>query len=142
MSQQLLISCLKVPITINEQVILKWILKTKSFGWANHAQTLGEIILKNNWNYVAEKLYKESYGFLASKGYFKPTVDRCVTLLGAWERAKVSLICEKAPNPSRDVILNRLTALAAELAHDRLENIWLRAGGTLGRLQSYGSSTE
>jgi hypothetical protein len=142
LSQQLLISCLRVPITINEQVILKWILKTKSFGWANHAQTLGEIILKNNWNYVAEKLYKESYGFLASKEYFKPTVDRCVTLLGYWERTKVSLLSEKLSTPSSDVLLNRLSVLAAELAHDRLDSIWLRAGGNLGVLHSYGSSSE
>lgn len=142
LSQQLLISCLRVPITINEQVILKWILKTKSFGWSNYAQTLGEIILKNNWNYVAEKLYKESYGFLASKGYFKPTVDRCVTLLGAWEKAKVSLLSEKSPTPSSEVILNRLSVLAAELAHDRLDSIWLRAGGNLGILHSNGSSSE
>ena len=54
----------------------------------------------------------------------------------------MSLLSDKLSTPSRDLLLNRLSVLASDLAHDRLDSIWLRAGGNPGALHSYGSSSE
>lgn len=140
--QQLLISCLRVPISQDERKIFSWILKAHEYGWANHANALGEIILKNKWAYIAEELYKQSYGYFGRKDYFKSAVDRCESLLNFFQRTIVSGKSGARLEDKESVIINKLTELAAELAHDRLESIWQRAGGRLGKLHSSGSSYE
>ncbi|TMO84426.1 hypothetical protein [Pseudoalteromonas spongiae] len=140
--QQLLLSCLRVPVSKDERKILSWILKAHEYGWANYAYPLGEIILKNKWVHIAEELYKQSYGYFGSKDYFKAAVDRCESLLNLFQRTIVSKKSGTQLAVNEDVIIYRLAELASELAHDRLESIWQRAGGKLGALHLSGSSYE
>jgi len=142
LSPQLLIPCLAVPISTNENEILRWVFKVNSFDWPIYINKLGEIILLRQWRFLAKELYKESYGFLGTKGYLKPAVDHCTELLGTWERVTVSIKDERLIKQNRECVINRVSALAAELAHDRLEYIWSKAGGRLGDLHSYGSFSE
>ena len=142
LSPQLLISCLSVPISTNEHEVLRWVFKVNSFDWSIYINKLGEITQLHQWRHLAKELYKESYGFLGNKTYLKPAVDHCASLLGTWERTTVSIKGGGLTTQNKECVINRVSALAAELAHDRLEYIWQKAGGNLGVLHSYGSSSE
>jgi hypothetical protein len=142
LSPQLLISCLSVPISTNEHEVLRWVFKVNSFDWSIYINKLGEITQLHQWRHLAKELYKESYGFLGNKAYLKPAVDHCASLLGTWERTRVSIKGGGLTTQNKECVINRVSALAAELAHDRLEYIWQKAGGRLGDLHSKGSFSE
>jgi hypothetical protein len=121
---------------------LRWVFKVNSFDWSIYINKLGEITQLHQWRHLAKELYKESYGFLGNKAYLKPAVDHCASLLGTWERTTVSIKGGGLTTQNKACVINRVSALAAELAHDRLEYIWQKAGGNLGVLHSYGTSSE
>lgn len=139
---QLLISCLDIPIVATQHEILRWIFKVNTSAWSHHIKKLGDIILANRWSHIANELYRDTYGFFASKKHLKPAVERSKSLLGFWERTKVDISSGKNTTHDKNIIITRLSTLSAELGYDRLESIWLRAGGSLSSLRSYGSALE
>jgi hypothetical protein len=141
-SSKLLISFLELPIASNEHDILKWIFKVNRSDWTMHAGKLGEIILLRQWQSIAKAIYKESYGFLANKKYLQPAVVKSESLLSSWERTMVGFSHGIPITSNKEQLVNRLSSIAAELAYDRLESIWVSVGGNSGVLLTHGSALE
>jgi hypothetical protein len=135
-----LISFLELPLARNEHDILKWIFKVNRSDWSMHAGKLGEIILLRQWKSIAKTLYKESCGFLANKSYLKPAVVKSESLLSPWERTVLGFSSGTPSTSNREQLVNRLSSIAAGLAYDRLETIWVSVGGNSGVLHTHGTA--
>lgn len=114
--------------SVNEDEAIAWLSATRSALWGPAARSVGESVFKKRWRRAAFEIYRLSK---RSTPELQVAAEICQDLLPAWDRliltwgrAKVS----SHMNMERTVI-ERAADLGASLAPDRLEYIWVRAGG-------------
>lgn len=134
-----ILSYLSQSINHREEDVLRWIKKINSKNVNLHAHSLGRILLEKSWAKVANSLFQSSYGLLAKTPYFKPTVDVCSQLLDRSNKLWFSLYSGPLTLSQRDIVIEQFAEVGANIAYDRLEYLWLKAGGRPSRLRSYGT---
>lgn len=139
---EFIISYLSQPINHYEQDILRWIKKTHSKSSNSYAKSLGKIILENRWTGVANGLYQSSFGLFSSTPQFKPTVEACSELLSSRNKLFLPFYVGQPTQAGRYEVIRLFSEVSSDLAHDRLEFFWLKAGGKLGRLKLQGTESD
>ncbi|WP_065204322.1 GAP1-N1 domain-containing protein [Shewanella woodyi] len=139
---EFIISFLSQSINHSERDVLRWIKKNNSKSWDSYAKSLGMIVLKNQWSAVANDLYKSSFGFLSSTPHFKPTVETCSELLSSRNKLFLTVFTGQPTHTSRYEVIRLFSEISSDLAHDRLEFFWQKAGGKLGQLKLQGTESD
>ncbi|ALO41818.1 GAP1-N1 domain-containing protein [Pseudoalteromonas phenolica] len=137
-----ILSYLSQSISHREDDVLNWVKKAHSYNFHSHARMLGNIILEKRWNRVANGLYQSSYGWLADTSYFKPTVEACSELLSSSNKFWFSFYTGTSTQPHQNEIIKKFSEVCADLAYDRLDYIWRKAGGNPSRLKSSGTESD
>lgn len=108
--------------------------------WQHVAERIGQGVLKRNWKRAARTLYRRA----RSEPAFRLAAVEARQLLSSWERYRLSALSgETEVEHAKSAPLQRRVAdLGAELAPDRLDDIWERAGGQRKRLPRLGSPDE
>lgn len=136
LSPQALAALLNWNVWLDEHEVIHWILRPKSVEWAPAAATLGQALHARRWKHAADRLYELSKRFPE----LRPAVVACQELLSPWQRWLFSWREAGARSVETDIapLIRRVAELGAELATDRLEYIWERAGGERRHLKSGG----
>ncbi|AIL71303.1 hypothetical protein VV93_v1c22250 [Vibrio vulnificus] len=137
-----ILSYLSQSIAHREDDVLNWVKKAHSKNFHSHAHMLGNVILEKRWSEVANCLYQSSYGWLADTPYFKPTVEACSVLLNSSNKFWFSFYTGTSPQPHQNEIIKKFSEVSADLAYDRLDYIWQKAGGKPSRLKNVGTELD
>lgn len=137
-----ILSYLSQSISHREDDVLNWVKKAHSYNFHSHARILGNIILEKRWNRVANGLYQSSYGWLADTSYFKPTVEACSELLSSSNKFWFSFYTGTSTQPHQNEIIKKFSEVCADLAYDRLDYIWRKAGGNPSKLKNSGTESD
>ncbi|WP_394126215.1 effector-associated domain EAD1-containing protein [Vibrio hepatarius] len=137
-----LLSYLSQSITHREDDVLNWVKKAHSKNFHSHAHMLGNVILEKRWSKVANYLYQSSYGWLPDTPYFKPAVEACSGLLNASNKFWFSFHTGTSTQPHQNEIIKKFSEVSADLAYDRLDYIWQKAGGKPSRLKNSGTELD
>ncbi|GIA94128.1 hypothetical protein VCSRO136_0841 [Vibrio cholerae] len=137
-----ILSYLSQSISHREEDVLRWVKKVHSRTSSAHAHMLGNIILEKRWKNVANGLYQSSYGWLAETPNFKSTIETCSELLNSTNRLWYSLYTGTSTQPHQSEIIRKFSEVSADLAYDRLDSIWQKAGGRPSRLKSHGTELD
>lgn len=137
-----ILSYLSQSISHREEDVLRWVKKVHSRTSSAHAHMLGNIILEKRWKKVANGLYQSSYGWLAETPNFKSTIETCSELLNSTNRLWYSLYTGTSTQPHQSEIIRKFSEVSADLAYDRLDSIWQKAGGRPSRLKSHGTELD
>ena len=109
--------------------------------WQSQSNTVGMIINQNRWKSIAKDIYSS---YRNGDKQFKETIPHIKALLSKPERLKLKLF-EARSFPTRNTIVSSseineiIIELCAELFADRLQTIWLRAGGKTSDLVNHGT---
>ncbi|WP_199922466.1 GAP1-N1 domain-containing protein [Pseudoalteromonas piratica] len=137
-----ILSYLSQSIAHREDDVLNWLKKSHSNGFHSNAHMLGNLILEKRWNRVANCLYQSSYGWMTETPYFKPAVEACSELLNSSNKFWFSINAGTSPLPHQSEIIKKFSEISANLAYDRLDYIWLKAGGKPSRLKNSGTELD
>ncbi|CAH7073582.1 conserved hypothetical protein [Vibrio chagasii] len=137
-----ILSYLSQSISHREEDVLRWVKKIHSRTSSAHAHMLGNIISEKRWKKVANGLYQSSYGWLAETPNFKSTIETCSELLNSTNRFWYSLYTGTSTQPHQSEIIKKFSEVSADLAYDRLDSIWQKAGGRPSRLKSHGTELD
>ncbi|CAK2573303.1 Effector-associated domain-containing protein [Vibrio crassostreae] len=137
-----ILSYLSQSISHREDDVLNWVKKAHSKNLHSHAHRLGNVILEKRWNRVANGLFQSSYGWLANTPYFKPTVEACSELLNSSNKFWFSFYTGTSTQPHQNEIIKKFSEVSADLAYDRLDYIWQKAGGKPSRLKNSGTELD
>jgi hypothetical protein len=131
-SARLLAALLEWNVQLDEQDVIKWLRGAARSGWAHNADGLGRAVLKAGWKQAASELYSLSKW----APELRPAVDVCQDLLPWWDRLLFSLSGSPGKPTGMDeaLLAKRVAELGADLAPDRLDALWERAGGSLKHL--------
>lgn len=108
--------------------------------WSKGAQSLGEIVVERRWRSVAKEiasLYRHH-----KKEVF-PALQVCYDLLSFFDRFLIP-----KPNGAASSLFNKnelilgIAEVGSEIAHDRLEDLWVRAGGRAASLHTSVTSAD
>ncbi|KDM93142.1 effector-associated domain EAD1-containing protein [Photobacterium galatheae] len=136
------LSYLSQNISHHENDVLILIKKINSKCLSNHANILGNIIFEKRWNKVANGLFKSSYGWMPETPHFKPTIEACSELLDSTNTFWFSFYTGKSTQHHRNEIIKRFSEVCANIAYDRLDSIWLKAGGNASKLKNHGTELD
>ena len=109
--------------------------------WQSQSNTVGMIINQNRWKSIAKDIYSS---YRNGDKQFKETIPHIKALLSKSEKLKLKLF-EARSFPTRNTIVSSseineiIIELCAELFADRLQTIWLRAGGKTSDLVNHGT---
>lgn len=137
-----ILSYLSQSISHREDDVLNWVKKAHSKNFHSRAHILGNVILEKRWNRVANGLFQSSYGLLADTPYFKPTVEACSELLSSSNKFWFSFYTGTSTQPHQKEIIKKFSEVCADLAYDRLDYIWQKAGGKPSRLKNSGTELD
>ncbi|NNP77816.1 hypothetical protein A7P54_15530 [Acinetobacter sp. Ac_3412] len=124
--------------SINEE-IAKYLLSHGS--WQSQSNRIGIIIRQKRWKSIAKDIYSS---YKNGNKQFKEIIPHIKTLLSRPERLRLKLL-EARSFPTRNTIVSSseineiIIELCAELFADRLQTIWLRAGGKASDLVNNGT---
>ena len=138
-SAEVLAEVLAWDISLSEREVIDWLGYPKREEWkASIAAALGRTIYSKRWENVASEIY-DLY-IWKSRTELKPALEACLGLFLSWQRFHLSLkgVGDKA-NASDNELVRRVAELGAELAPDKLEYIWERAGGKRKQLRQGGN---
>jgi GTPase-associated protein 1, N-terminal domain type 1/Effector-associated domain 1 len=106
--------------------------------WRYGSESLGRLISERAWGSAAKDLFQRFYW--RGEGSVLPALKECRNQLNWLDNFWLSY---KIPNESkslqRDKLIKMVAYLGARYEPDRLNVIWEKAGGKLGRLESAGS---
>ncbi|CAD6563039.1 hypothetical protein ACFQ3P_41175 [Paraburkholderia sabiae] len=121
---------LQWPDAISERDLLTWI---AAMPLDHVGVELGKHGKEKGWRRVAEALYRGStYDSAAFAGAWE-----CRTLLSSWQQFVLSYRGNRSAGAGQDgirAIEDRIVAIGASYADERLRDIWIRAGGDVSRL--------
>lgn len=137
-----ILSYLSQSISHREDDVLNWVKKAHSKNLHSYAHRLGNVILEKRWSRVANGLFQSSYGWLANTPYFKPTVEACSELLNSSNKLWFSFYTGTSTQPHQNEIIKKFSEVSADLAYDRLDYIWQKAGGKPSRLKNSGTELD
>ncbi|MFM2622558.1 GAP1-N1 domain-containing protein [Vibrio owensii] len=137
-----ILSYLSQSISHREDDVLNWVKKAHSNNFHSRAHILGNIILEKRWSRVANGLFQSSYGWLADTPCFKPTVEACSELLNSSNKFWFLFYTGTSTQPHQNEIIKKFSEVSADLAYDRLNYIWQKAGGKPSRLKSFGTELD
>lgn len=108
--------------------------------WSKDSKMLGEIVQERQWKLIARELASE---YRHRKKYVLPALHACYALLGFFDKISI-------PRPSdigsieieRNEIIASIAEVGSEIAHDRLEDLWVRAGGRAASLPTSVNSAD
>ena len=139
-SAKMLAEVLTWDVSLSENKVIRWLKTTKSREWEpSIAAAFGQTIYSKKWENVASEIY-DLY-IWKSRTEFKPALEACWRLLSFLRRLYLSSqgIGDKANASDQKELVRRVAELGAELAPDKLEYIWERAGGKRKQLRQGGS---
>ena len=118
--------CLSNHISTDERKIFSWLCKTNSSRWDQNAlNKLSSLIKANKWRNLVTLLFKN---YLVHSE-FNSVVHDCSDFLNLLDSWRLRFYRGLASPSDRRELVKRLADLGAELAPDRLEYFWVRAGG-------------
>ncbi|HYH96088.1 effector-associated domain EAD1-containing protein [Hyalangium sp.] len=137
LSARVLAVLLNWDVRLDEQEARRWIFRPKPSEWAPVAVALGQAVRARGWKHVASDLYELS----KRSPELRPAADACQSLLSSWQRWLLSWGGTGSRSPELNIgpVVLRVAELGANLADDRLEDIWERAGGERKHLKSSGA---
>ncbi|VVO34516.1 effector-associated domain EAD1-containing protein [Pseudomonas fluorescens] len=108
--------------------------------WSKGSRSLGEMVQVKQWRSVAKEI---AHQYSYSRTEVLPALHACYELLGFFDR----LLIPKPPEATATRIdTNEIIVCVAEVgsdvAHDRLEDFWVRAGGRAASLSTSGNSAD
>jgi hypothetical protein len=108
--------------------------------WSVGAERFGRLVHERRWKTVANKL--ASY-YRMGHTEVLPAVHACYDFLGIFDSWLIpNPFGAIAPSLDSNALVSEVAEIGSEIAHDRLEDIWLRAGGKAAQLVSYGTFAE
>jgi hypothetical protein len=136
-SARLLATLLQWNVRLDEQEAIHWLNGPKHSDLVPVARAVGQAILARGWERAAKAIYTRWKGVTE----LRPAVEACQDLLSSFERWMLSLFGTSKRSIGQDDIplMHRVAELGANLAPDRLDDIWERAGGERKHLNSSGS---
>lgn len=138
----LLISYLTKNNPCNENEILRWLNKVPSVQWTLYAQELGVIVLKNRWSRIANEICNSSFSRWPKTPQLKIAVKIFLELLNYSNRWTYIFSDNKNKLLNKNELIQYLSEICEDIAHDRLEYFWKKAGGKACKLQQNGTSSE
>lgn len=136
-----IVSILEWSIILEEKLAVDWISGARHADWAAVARRLGEAVLARRWSRAAGEIYSRCRWSTRS---LCQAAIACQELLFVWQRWWLEPSHYGAYLSEADLktLVARVGELGANLAPDRLEDIWERAGGERKRLQGNGAPDE
>jgi hypothetical protein len=108
--------------------------------WGKGAAKLGALIRVRRWRSIADNLYKR---YVNGETGILAALEECKDQLSFWQSYRFSTLCNvDAPALSVDVLIDRVAELGGDLAADRLDDVWQRAGGKKKQLLSQGTAAQ
>ncbi|WP_207285980.1 effector-associated domain EAD1-containing protein [Pseudomonas sp. FW300-N2A2] len=108
--------------------------------WSKGSRSLGEMVQERQWRSIAKEIASE---YRYTRTEVLPALHACYELLGFFDR----LLIPRPPDAiAIGIDMNEIIAGVAEVgcdvAHDRLEDLWVRAGGRAASLSTSGNSAD
>ncbi|WP_336915540.1 GAP1-N1 domain-containing protein [Vibrio cholerae] len=138
----ILINYLSKNIIFNESNISSWIQKVNSNDWIECATSLGVIVKKNSWSSVANNIFDLSCGFFATTPKLKPAIQECSDLLHYFNQVTYRFLNGAPSSEDRNAVIGRFADECSEIAHNKLEYYWKKAGGNLKTLSLTNSPSQ
>jgi hypothetical protein len=141
-SARLIVALLKWNVPVGEEEAIRWLDGPKPADWAPVAESFGRAVHVREWKRAAKEIYNRS-SYLVE---LRPAAVACQDLLAKWERYLLGFGVSGTPTTFKEFdrapIIERVAELGATVAPDRLEDLWVRAGGERKRLNIGGSPDE
>lgn len=136
-SARVFAALLSWDILLDEQEAIRWMGSPGNSEWVPVAETVGRAVLARRWVRAAEELYKRC-GYTPE---LRVAAEACQELLSSFQRWRLSWAGKPGEFGSSDstMLAKRIAELGANLAPDRLEDLWVRAGGERRQLKSGGA---
>jgi hypothetical protein len=133
--ERALINVLGWNINHRESDVVAWLSKND---WSNSIAEVGSIVANRRWTHVANDIYRR---YKRESTSLAPAVEKLRHLLPWWDNWMFSVRTTGYHKTTdwQTSIAQRTAELGADLAPDRLEDIWVRAGGERKRLASLGT---
>jgi len=108
--------------------------------WSKGAQPLGKMVQERQWRSLAKELASE---YRYRKPEVLPALHACYELLGFFDKLLIPRPSETAPAEiDTNEIISNVAEVGSDVAHDRLEDLWVRAGGRAASLSTSGNSAD
>ncbi|WP_434998499.1 hypothetical protein ACRQTN_07220 [Pectobacterium brasiliense] len=119
-----------------------WFDKLSDCNWNEDLHYLCKLISKNKWTIIANRIFISSYGLHPTTPQFRNGIQCFSDLLGLKNRLTLMLSKNYQSTTDKQDLIKYVAEVCAELAHDRLEYFWTRAGGQISKLKLYGNASE
>lgn len=139
-SVHLVAALVEWSIALDERWFLGWLRDIPGRDWAPVAPRLGAGVLHRRWKESAGELFRRS----SWTRELLPAAEGAQDLLDWWSRWRLSRRGSGGGRGNQDPapLARRVAELGADLAPDRLNDLWERAGGKRGRLPAWGTPDE
>ena len=137
-----LLSYITVQLWLRQREVTLWIKKVPALSWIGYEAQLGQIIQKKAWEEIANSLFDSSFSFFPSTPHLKKVIDECVEQLNTVNKITYKLRSGNHSSYSEDEIILFLESICSEIASDRLDYFWGKAGGKISKLDRAGTSSE
>lgn len=124
-------------VQLDEYEAIRWLQGSTRSEWTPVADAVGRAVLVRQWKRLAMEIYHRCQ----QMNELRPALEACQELLPGWERWVLSWRGMLGSSSDLDdgPLVNRVAELGANLAPERLDDLWVRAGGESKRLPSSGS---
>lgn len=126
-----------VPIRENEMI--DWMDYFSSQDWQDYATRIGPAILRNKWVRAAKRLNE----IRRSRPEAIPALELCKEILPMWDQWFLTFNTNYKTKSNlsncKSALIESVADIGSELAPDRLDEIWERAGGKRKDLESRGT---
>lgn len=108
--------------------------------WSKGSESLGEMINERQWSNIAKEIASQyRYG----RTEVLPALHVCYGLLGFFERLLIPRpLGTTSMHIDKSEIIAGVAEVGGDIAHDRLEDFWVRAGGRAAALSVSGNSAD
>ncbi|MDH5925056.1 hypothetical protein L8S13_02000 [Vibrio lentus] len=144
LSPFLVLHCLSWNWKFEESDIIQWITKTPSSEWRFSAEKLGLLVMTNGWKSVAQYLYDKCKIFMgfAKNHPLMPALLECFNLLSPLKVMLVQSVKGSHHSYNNEQLVREVSKLGNKLAYDRLESLWVGAGGDAKDIKISSSSAD